>query len=195
MNKVIALDAGHGVNAVGKRCLKSLDANQTREWWLNGRIADMVQERLGAYKCKVLRVDDAAGLKDVSLSARVKSANAAKADIYVSIHHNAGIYGGRGGGVCVYYYGAGRADGQDKAGRLYDAVVSRNNLTGNRSRKIVPSSGLYVLKYRKMPALLLENGFMDSQVDTPIILTQAHADATACGIEDFLVEELKLVKK
>lgn len=83
MNKVIALDAGHGVNTVGKRCLKSLDANQTREWWLNGRIADMVQERLGAYECKVLRMDDATGLKDVSLSARVKSANAAKADIYV----------------------------------------------------------------------------------------------------------------
>ena len=40
--KVIALDAGHGMGTAGKRCLKSIDPNQTREWFLNDRIADMV---------------------------------------------------------------------------------------------------------------------------------------------------------
>jgi hypothetical protein len=46
-----------------------------------------------------------------------------------------------------------------------------------------------------MPALLIENGFMDSSVDVPIIISQAHAEKTAKGIVNFLVAELKLEKK
>lgn len=182
------------MKTAGKRCLKSIDQNQTREWFLNDRIADMVQEQLAAYDCTVLRVDDTTGEKDVTLSARVKTANSAKADIYISIHHNAGINGGRGGGVSVHYYGSGNGDRQTKAKRLYDAVVRRNGLSGNRSQKTVPCS-LYVVRNTSMPAFLIENGFMDSATDTPIILTQAHAEKTARGILDFLVSELKLAKR
>lgn len=193
--KTIALDAGHGMGTAGKRCLKSIDPNQTREWYLNDRIADMVEKGLAEYGCRVLRVGDTTGAKDVPLSTRTKTANSGKADFYMSIHHNAGINGGAGGGVTVHYYASGKSDRAEKARRLYNSVVKQNGLTGNRSQKIVPSSGLYVLKNTNMPALLLENGFMDSLKDTPIILTQAHAEKTARGILDFLVAELKLEKK
>ena len=103
-NIIIALDAGHGMNTSGKRCLKSIDKNQTREWYLNDRIMDRVQELLGGYECTVLRVDDTTGAKDISLAARVSAANNAKADMYISMHHNAGINGGVGGGTMVFYY-------------------------------------------------------------------------------------------
>lgn len=192
--KVIALDAGHGMGTLGKRCLKSIDPLQTREWWLNDRIADMVEAELAAYDCRVVRVGDTTGAKDVSLSSRVKTANAAKADIYISIHHNAGINGGTGGGTEVYYYKGGKTDRKGKAQRLYDAVVKHTGLTGNRSQKVSPGS-FYVLKHTAMPALLLENGFMDSQRDTSIILTQEHAKHTARGIVDFLVDELQLARR
>ena len=33
MSKIIAISAGHGYNTAGKRCLKKLDANETREWF------------------------------------------------------------------------------------------------------------------------------------------------------------------
>ena len=46
-----------------------------------------------------------------------------------------------------------------------------------------------------MPAFLIENGFMDSKTDVPIILTEAHAEKTAKGIVEFLVDTLKLSKK
>lgn len=190
--KIIALDAGHGMHTAGKRCLKAIDPNETREWWLNDRIADRVQELLAAYDCSVLRVDDTTGAKDISLSARVKAANAAKADIYISIHHNAGINGGNGGGTVVFYYaGAAR---QMQAYKLYNAVTSRTGLVGNRSDKVVGKDrkSLYVIRNTTMPAFLIENGFMDSQVDTPVILSQAHAEKTAQGIVDFLVAELRL---
>ena len=32
---ILALSAGHYLNTAGKRCLKSLDPAETREWWLN----------------------------------------------------------------------------------------------------------------------------------------------------------------
>lgn len=196
MSKIIALDAGHGMKTAGKRCLKSIDPNETREWYLNDRIADIVEaELIKNYDCRVIRVGDTTGARDISLSSRVKAANTAKADIYISIHHDAGINGGYGGGVSVHYYGAGKGDRVQKAQRLYNAVVKRNGLIGNRSQKVVPSSGLYVLKHTTMAALLIENGFMDSTVDTPIILTKTHAEKTAQGIMDFLVAELNLVKK
>ena len=192
--KIIALDAGHGMHTAGKRCLKSIDPNETREWWLNDRIADRVQEMLAAYDCTVLRVDDTTGAKDISLSARVKAANAAKADIYISVHHNAGINGGSGGGTVVFYYaGAAR---QMQAYKLYNAVISRTGLVGNRSSKVAGNDqkSLYVIRNTNMPAFLIENGFMDSRADTPIILTQEHAEKTAQGIVDFLAVELRLQK-
>jgi len=67
----IALDAGHGLNTPGKRCLKSLDKNETREWVLNSRIANYVQESLRDYEgIEVLRLDDPTGRVDVALKTR-----------------------------------------------------------------------------------------------------------------------------
>lgn len=189
---IIAIDAGHGRNTAGKRCLKSIDPSQTREWVLNDRIADDLQARLAAYECTVIRVDDTTGEKDISLSARVKAANAANADIYISIHHNAGIGGGVGGGTVVYYYSSAAAR-PGQAQRLYDALVAQTGLRGNRSGKVL-KKGFYVIKNTKAPAFLVENGFMDSRLDTPVILTEAHARKTAQGILDFLIGELYLDK-
>ena len=45
----IALDAGHGLYTAGKRCLKAIDPNETREWWLNDRICDKVEKKLASY--------------------------------------------------------------------------------------------------------------------------------------------------
>lgn len=192
MNKkpIIALDAGHGLNTAGKRCMKSIDPAETREWWLNDRIADQVQALLAGYDCTVIRVDDTTGTKDISLASRVKTANNAGADIYISIHHNAGINGGSGGGTVVYYYSS-AAIRPLQAQRLYNAVTARTGLFGNRSSKVTKYKW-YVVKYTNMPAFLLENGFMDSKVDTPVILTPAHAERTAQGIVDFLAVELHL---
>lgn len=192
-NIIIAIDAGHGMKTPGKRCLRSLDHNETREWCLNDRIADRLQELLGGYGCTVLRVDDTTGSKDISLPSRVKTANNAKADIYISIHHNAGLSGRKGGGTVVYYSSE-KAVRREQAKRFYDAVVGQTGLVGNRSEEVI-KKGFYVIKYTSMPAFLIENGFMDSPSDVPIILSPEHAEKTAQGILSFLVSELRLEKK
>ncbi len=190
MSIVIALDAGHGYNTAGKRCMKKLDPDQTREWYLNDRIMDWVEVMLRDYDCKVLRVGDTTGRKDISLSARVKAANAAKCDMYISMHHNAGLSGRKGGGTVIFHY-SNNAVRSAQTKRLYDQIVTRTGLVGNRAEKII-KKGFYVLKHTTMPAFLVENGFMDSPEDVPIILSQEHAEKTAQGVVAFIVEEFSL---
>jgi len=186
---VIALDAGHGMKTAGKRCLKSLDPNETREWWLNDRIADRLQELLSGYDCRVIRVDDTTGSRDISLANRVKTANNAGADMYISIHHNAGLNGKNGGGTVVFYYNS--ATSETLARHLYSDVVASTGLRGNRSSKVIKRN-FYVIKNTMMPAFLIENGFMDSPTDVPVILSAEHAEKTAQGICNFLAIELLL---
>lgn len=188
--KIIVIDAGHGMKTSGKRCLGSIDPNQTREWWLNDRIADKLESMLAAYNCDIIRADDTTGAKDVALKTRTASANATEADVYLSIHHNAGINGKTGGGVVVYYYST-LEERKNQAQRLYDTVISYNGLEGNRSEKVIKKS-YYVLRNTNMPAFLVENGFMDSQTDTPVILREDFADKTAQGLLSWLVSEFSL---
>ena len=193
MGIIIAIDAGHGLETAGKRCMKKLDAKETREWTLNDRIADKLEKLLAEYDCKVLRVDDTTGEKDISLANRVKTANNARANIYISIHHNAGVKGGSGGGTVVFYSSS-KVERALQAKHLYNHLVAKTKLIGNRSEKII-NKGFYVIKKTTMPAFLIENGFMDSKIDVPIILTNEHAENTAQGILDFLVGEMNLKKK
>lgn len=192
MSKVIAIDAGHGINTAGKRCLKILDPTETREWFLNDRIADLVENALKGYDCKVVRLDDTTGAKDISLSSRVKTANNAKADVIISIHHNAGVKGGIGGGTSVYCWNdnASRA----KAERLWQRLIKSTGLRGNRDNPIGDGTGLYIIKKSKMTSLLIENGFMDSSTDVPIILSQEHAQNTMDAIVNFLADEYGIKK-
>lgn len=191
--KIIALDAGHGMKTAGKRCLKSLDPNETREWWLNDRIMDKVEAMLAAYDCRVVRVGDTTGAKDVSLASRVRTANAAKACIYISMHHNAGLNGRRGGGTVVYYSSE-DPDRRLQARKLYGYIVYYTGLIGNRSSHVI-KKGFYVIRKTSMPAFLVENGFMDSPDDVPTILMEEHAQGTAKGVVDFIVDMLRLQYK
>ena len=193
MSKIIAISAGHGYNTSGKR-VELKGYADTREWWLNDRIADKVEtELVNNYDCKVVRVDDTTGKKDIDLPTRVKTANNAKADIYISIHHNAGIKGGKGGGTVVYHYN--NAESKEKALRLYNKIIAQTNLVGNRADKVAVNKNLYEINKTSMVCLLCELGFMDSATDVPIILTEEYAKKASTGIVNFLVSELGLKKK
>lgn len=187
---VIALSAGHGLYTAGKRCMKSLDKNETREWYLNDRIVDKIEFKLQAYECTVVRVNDTTGKVDTPLATRATTANNANADIYIAMHHNAGINGGSGGGTVVFYYPTG--DGKEMATDLYNHIIKYTGLKGNRSKPIASTRTLYEVRVPKAKAFLIENGFMDSRVDVPVILSESHAEKTAMGVVDFLVEHFNL---
>lgn len=192
----IALGAGHSINTSGKRCLKSLDPNETREWQLNDRVCDAVEVLLQEHDgYEVLRLDDSdGGEEDVKLVDRVKAANAWGADLYLSIHHNAGIGGGSGGGIVAYTHPKSSATSVEWRDELYEALIEHTGLRGNRANPKA-TSNLYVLRETDMPAVLLELGFMDSSTDVPIILTEEHAQACARAIVEVIVQRGGLTRK
>ena len=177
----IAIDAGHGLYTAGKRCLKSLDPAETREWVLNDRIAKKVITALAAAGHDVLRLDDPTGKTDVPLNNRTKKANAWAADYLVSIHQNAGVNGGSGGGCIVIRQTGAAGKSQELQKAIYNAVIKHTGLKGNRSDPM-PTQNLHMTRESKMPAVLIECGFMDSSVDVPIILSAAFAEKCAAGI-------------
>lgn len=191
----IALGAGHGLNTAGKRTLKALDPNETREWWLNDRICDYVEAYLKDYEgYELLRLDDSDdGADDIALASRVKQANDWGADFYLSVHHNAGINGGTGGGIVAYSY-PGSSKGAEWRDAFYEALIKATGLKGNRYDGTL-TANYYVLRYTKAVSTLLELGFMDSASDVPILLTDEYAQKCAKAIVEVLVARGGLKKK
>lgn len=191
----IALSAGHGINTPGKRCMKKLDKNETREWFLNDRICDKIETKLKAYDgYQLLRVDDTTGKNDISLSKRSLASNNFGADFYLSMHHNAGVNGSSGGGVVAFVHPKASPKSIEWQKALYDAIIQKTGLRGNRA---VPlgKANFHEVREPKAPSVLIEAGFMDSKTDVPIILTDKFAEQVATACVEVLVEKGKLTKK
>ena len=132
----------------------------------------------------------------MALSTRTKTANSFKADLYLSIHHNAGVGGGKGGGLVVIRQKGLSADGETGKiqKKFYNALIKAGVPKGNRSNP-TPAQDLQVLRETKMPAILIECGFMDSATDIKYILTDTFANKVAEGCVSVIAELGKLTKK
>ena len=190
----IALNAGHGLNTLGKRCKKSLDPNQTREWTLNNRICEKIEIKLRQYNgYNLMRLDDPTGKKDIALKTRTKNANNFGADFYLSIHHNAGINGGTGGGIETYIYTKASKASEEWQNALYSALIKHTGLKGNRADG-TRKANLHECRESNAPCVLIECGFMDSKTDVPIILTDKFAEQVADACVEVLAEKGGLKK-
>lgn len=170
----IAYGAGHYLHEPGRRIPKELDPNETREWTLNDRVARYFAEAAKQYEdVELLRTDDPTGQVEVNLQPRCDKANAFGANVYLSIHHNAGANMTNAGGVTAYsYYGS--ENGAKYRDSIYEACIAAGGLRGNRAQP-KQEAGFHVLKYTHMPAVLMEYGFMDSLLDAPVILQEAYS--------------------
>lgn len=187
----LALNAGHGYKTAGKRCLKSIDPNETREYVLNKRICDKIESLFSGYKeIEILRIDDGS---ELTITKRTTKANNFKVDLYLSIHHNAGINGGKGGGIEVYTYLKVSEKTKDWQEAFYKKIIEKTALKGNRAQPL-RQANLGECRQTKMPAVLIECGYMDSVVDTPIILTEDFAEKAATACFETIVEKLGITK-
>ena len=180
-----AIDAGHYLYTAGKKCSKELDPKETREWVLNDRVADALAVYLKNAGHTVYRVDDEDGISDVSLQSRVYKANILKVDAFISVHHNAGINNGSGGGTVVYTAKNCDARSTQLQKAIYKCAINRANLKGNRANG-TPSNSFYVLRNTNMCSVLVECGFMGGDIkycrDNPEII----ASAIFYGISNYL---------
>ena len=191
----LALNAGHGKHTQGKRCMKSLDKTETREWALNSRICEKIESLLKEYSgYELIRLDDKTGESDIPLRQRTNTANRFKADFYLSIHHNAGIRGGAGGGIETYVYTNSSKESLEWQTDLYKTLLEKTGLKGNRSNG-KRKANLHECRESKMPCVLIECGYMDSKTDVPIILSDDFAAKVAESCVEVIVKKAALKKK
>ena len=190
----IAFCAGHYLDTPGKRVPAELDNAQTREWVLNDRVARYFADAARGYEgVELLRTDDATGRTFVDIPQRAAGANRWDAELYIDMHHNAGIGGGNGGGVEAYCY-PGSERGRAYRDAIYQAVVAAGGLKGNRANPLQEKK-FDSLALTYMPAVLVEYGFMDSATDAPVILSDAYARQVGYATMEAVAKVAGLGKK
>ena len=200
--QLIYLDPGHGGWDSGA------SFNGVYEKTLNLKVANKVKALLEAqgYNVAMTRTSDVSVSGTTNLStellARAAMANAAQADIFVSIHHNSAGYASTVTGIETIYYGyyAGYepqinqvmhldptrlANSVTLADEIQSSLISA---TGAKDRGIYDET-FAVLRETAMPAVLLELGFMSSSTELAKLKTDSYqnilAQAIAKGIINY----------
>ncbi|MBI5708042.1 MAG: N-acetylmuramoyl-L-alanine amidase [Armatimonadetes bacterium] len=175
--KTIVVDAGHGGHDTGAR---SPD-KKVNEKDLTLSVAKKVADRLvqeGAMVIMTRKTDDFETLRE-----RPEIANRCSAEAFVSVHINSSPRpNSRSGGITFYH-------AKDPAGILLAecvqseiALVSGIPNLGTWSDLRLFETGLAVLRYAKVPAVLIELGFINHAKDRAKLVTKEFQDAAAGAI-------------
>jgi N-acetylmuramoyl-L-alanine amidase len=181
----IMLDAGHGYNTAGKRSIDGM-----REYEFTRQVAAFASEMLSAYQnVTVYFAHSDSG--DVPLQERTNSANRLNVNAYVSIHANAfGTTWNDANGIETYVYTANHQETFQLAQKIQSNLVA---LTGLRNRG-VKVADFHVLRETKMPAILVECGFMTNRNEAALMRTEAFQRNCAQAIVNGLVAQYNLTK-
>lgn len=173
-DKIIVIDAGHGGTDPGAV------AGGYQEKALNLDISNYVKplfEGSQDYKVYYTRTSDV----NKSLQYRTDLANTLGADIFVSIHNNAMNTTAFQGMETLYMPGGSTT----KLSSISIAKIFHETLlpiVGVADRGLKPRDGLYVLRHTKMPAIILELGFMTNPSDLAKITDPEMQQRVAEGI-------------
>lgn len=187
--RVICIDPGHGGPWPGAIA----PSNGLREADVNLNVSRLVQRMLAAAGANVFltRETDTALVPDSlpdDLAARAMLATERKADIFVSIHHNADIAKGSTKNDLEVYYKL-REDGAslDLAQCLTRELARRLNATA--TAKLLLPGNYKVLRLSQQPAVLVESSYMTFPQNAELLASNAaiiaEAEAIASGIASY----------
>ena len=184
---VIVIDPGHGGHDAG-----AVSVHGSAEKNLNLLLATNVASELRKKGFKVFMTRDKD--KFISLAERPAAAEKFKADLFISIHHNAAVSTAAAG--FEIFLPAPRsekdiaraAQGADLALILYNKLAPINVFQGRG----VKNADFKVLRLAPCPALLIEAGFLSHPVESAYMGTnhfrKSFAAALADGIATFVTE-------
>ncbi|MCM3691712.1 N-acetylmuramoyl-L-alanine amidase [Neobacillus niacini] len=179
------LDAGHGFNTAGKRSFDGM-----REYEFTRKVAAFARDMLASYQNVTVyfaHSDD----RDVPLQERTNAANRLNVDAYVSIHANAfGSTWNDANGIETYVYTTNHQETYQLAQKVQNNMVS---LTGLKSRG-VKTANFHVLRETKMPAILVECGFMTNRNEAALMRTDDYQRKCAQAIVNALAAQYNLTK-
>ncbi|MFW5433689.1 N-acetylmuramoyl-L-alanine amidase [Paenibacillus apiarius] len=184
--KKVWIDAGHGGRDSGTA------GNGVKEKDIALRVSNEITQRLESQydgvKCYLSRSTDVY----LTLSERTSMANAAGADVLVSIHCNAG--GGAGGFESFTYSGTKDATTVALQDVLHTAVMAKLQQFGVKDRG-QKKKDLHMCRESRMPAVLTENLFVDVAADAARLRRPEVIEAIIAGHVAGVARYLKLQRK
>jgi len=215
---LVVIDPGHG----GKDQGCSAHSNEEKSFTLPFalKLGDKIQyHSKNAVEVLFTRVQDIS----ISLSKRTEIANAAKADLFISVHANS-IHDPSVHGFETYVYGDYNANelpqssspqetqnslqdnitdhilsGLSKSNLQRESILLAETINGRmeRSTKLknrgVKQAQFRVLKDAKMPSVLLEMGYLTSAKDASLLLSDQGQNLYADKIAKAILEYLKVL--
>jgi len=189
---LLILDGGHGITTPERRTPPLSDGTSIQEYEFNKAVValtDLYARQVG-FETFLTSPDET----DTPLAERTESANRAyeayrvqleregidtlDRDIatFISVHYNTlgAAYQTRASGIETFYYKT-SIKGQKLAASLLEALLRG---TKQKNRGVKPAN-LYVLRKTKMPASLIEPGFMDYRPEAELMGSQVYREEVA----------------
>ena len=118
-----------------------------------------------------------------SLAARVNDANSWGADYFISLHTNAAESTSANGSEAYVFRLGSTADSLAQ-----NILIGLNESTGLSTRGVFARPSLYVLRKTRMPAVLVELGFITNPYEASLMSTRPDlfAEGVASGVLSFL---------
>lgn len=184
--KIVVVDAGHGGHDGGARS----PAKDAQEKILTLKIAKQLSDKLakeGATVIMTRKTDIFIELKE-----RAEIANRNKADFFISCHINSSRLSNKTSGGMTFFHKNSPVIGQLLADCIQTEIakVSKLKSMGTWSDGRIYDSGFSVLRNSKMPAVLIEFGFINHNVDRARMVTadfhEDVANAVVKGLKVYL---------
>lgn len=185
---LVCIDPGHAQSTAGKRSFDGF----LREYEFNRAVALWLKYHLERHGVKTIYSCDVNTTKDISLSERCRTANNAKADLFISIHANA--YGTTWNSVNGWeiFHHKNSTNGKRLAEAIRNANLPYNGVLtfiGIRDRGI-KTDAFTVLTKTSMPSVLIEHGFYTNKDECELLKSDYFrkkcAIADAKGILNYL---------
>ena len=181
-DKVIVVDAGHGGRAPG--AVKKGVSEKTLNLGVVTAIKELFDEE-DNIKVYYTRLNDT----NPSLAKRVGLANKAKADLFISIHHNSSASGkfNEKNGTMVLYN---QEDTSEYSSKRFAEMCIQNVMaaTGSNRRGLAKGNYVHIVRNSQVPVALIEVGYMTNLVEFEKIQTQEYQKLVAQGVYNAVMQ-------
>ena len=182
---LIVIDAGHGGQDMGTQSLAEPKTQEKHLTLTTTLMLNQYLKKLG-YQTLLTRAEDFF----VPLDLRSAFANSNKASLFVSVHYNSAP-STQAEGVEVYFYQSDKDKTRsDKSKQLAEKVLNRVIANTHAKSRGVKHGNFAVIRETKMPAILVEGGFVTNDRELRNLRNPEYlkkiAESIAQGINDYL---------
>ena len=176
--QTVVIDAGHGGNDRGTRS-KMPFCEEKRLCLYTSRLVRQYLDQLG-YHVIMTRDNDTF----VPLPRRVEIAQQASSSIFVSIHFNSSR-NATAQGIEIFFCDSKEQKQKTSASkRLAEAILPRVIRRTAANSRGVKRANFFVIRETKMPAVLIEGGFISNPLELSQLKTREYQEKIARGIAD-----------